>query len=260
MTLGQISTPKTGFTCGNELDLIQPSVSFGNPYVVPDTGGITAWTLTSWTTIGGSGPEQRALKVFRRVGDPATYQAVAHDGPRDLTPGGTDGNTFPTSLAVRPGDVLGLHMTTTGPCLIDSTDPFLLATTDLADGQSDGFSSGMGRLEVEAVVSPTNTFSLAGVRRNKAKGTATLTFQLPNPGDLNGTGRGARVTPKPARAGEQLPAGLATLDVRATGKKWRKLARKGRVKIRVVATYVPINGDPNKQPLKVKLKKKRKRR
>ncbi|HET9121124.1 MAG TPA: hypothetical protein VFN72_11395, partial [Solirubrobacterales bacterium] len=129
VTIGQIGPPPMGSgACGNQLDLIQPSVNSGNSYAVPSTGGVTSWLLTSWTTLGGGGPERRALKVFRKIAEPDTYQVVAHDGPRDLTPGGTVGNTFPTSLPVMAGDVLGLHMTTLGQCRIDVTDSFLLAT------------------------------------------------------------------------------------------------------------------------------------
>jgi len=64
-----------------------------------------------------------------------------------------------------------------------------LATTDLGDGQSfTGFGSATGRLEVEAVVAPTSDFSPSGLRRNKKKGTATLTFDISNPGELTASG------------------------------------------------------------------------
>jgi hypothetical protein len=96
VTLGQIGPPPMGSgACGNGLDLIQPTVSSGSPYVVPNTGGVTSWTVTSWTTLGGGGPAQRAYKVFSKIAEPTTYEVVAHDGPRALTPGGTTGNTFP---------------------------------------------------------------------------------------------------------------------------------------------------------------------
>ena len=235
--------------CGNELDLIQPAVSSGNPYAVPSAGGVTSWTLTSWTTFGGGGPERRALKVFRKVAEPDTYQVVAHDGPRDLTPGGTAGNTFATALKVMAGDVLGLHMTTIGQCAIDVADTFLFTTTDLADGDSTtGLNPGNGRLEVEAVVTPRNDFSQTGLRRNKKKGTATVTFDVPNPGLLTASGKGVKAASQ-AAAG----AGPAQVMVRAKGKRKAKLNSTGKVKLKPTIAYTPTGGETSALPLTVKL-------
>jgi hypothetical protein len=258
VTIGQIGPPPMGSgACGNGLDLIQPTVSSGNPYVVPSTGGVTSWKVTSWTTLGGGGPEQRALKIFRKIAEPDTYEVVAHDGPRPLTPGGTAGNTFPTALRVKAGDVLGVHMTTIGQCAIDVTDSFLLATTDLADGQSaSGFSSAIGRLEVEAVVTPTSDFSQSGLRRNKKKGTATLTFDVPNPGELNGSGKGVKAATA-AVISKSVGAGPAQLLIKANGKKKRKLNETGKVKLNVAISYTPTGGDPSTQSVIVKLLKKK---
>ena len=259
VTIGQIGPPPMGSGgCGNELDLLQPTVSSGNAYVVPSTGGVTSWTLTSWTTLGGGGPEQRALKIFRKIAEPDTYEVVAHDGPRALTPGGTAGNTFPTALRVMAGDVLGLHMTTVGPCAIDVSDSFLLATTDLADGQStSGFSPVTGRLEVEAVVTPTNDFRRSGLRRKEKKGTATLSVDVPNPGKLTASGKGVKAASASlAVTSKKVKAGPAQLLIEAKGKKKEKLNETGKVKLSVAITYTPTGGDPSSQSVKVKLKKK----
>ena len=45
--------------------------------------------------------------------------------------------------------------------------------------------------------------------------------------------------------------------IKATGKKKRALNKKGKAKLNVTVTYTPRNGDPQTQPLAVKLKKKR---
>src|SRR5437867_3706318 len=115
VTLGQISTPPSMSTCGNGLDFLQASVTSGNSYEVPGTG-----TITSWTTLGGFGSPQRTLKVFRKVGEPARFQAVGHDGPRTLTDTGTAGNTFPASIPVQAGDLLGFRMVNIGSCYFDA--------------------------------------------------------------------------------------------------------------------------------------------
>src|SRR6266566_932904 len=86
MTIGQIGTPAGG-GCGFQLDWLQPSVSSGISYVVPSTGGAMSWTVSSWDT-SATGPAQLTLKFFRKGSDAATYQAVAHDGPRALVAGG----------------------------------------------------------------------------------------------------------------------------------------------------------------------------
>jgi hypothetical protein len=133
------------------------------------------------------------------------------------------------------------------------------ATTDLGDGQSGDFTSVPGRLEVEAVITPTNTFSLAAITRNKKTGTATLAFDLPNPGELGGAAKGAKISPVgPGGTGSVTAPGNgpSQLLVRAKGKKNNKLNQKGKVKLNVAATYTPTGGDPSTQSIKVMLKKK----
>ena len=111
-------------------------------------------------------------------------------------------------------------------------------------------------LAFNAQVAPTNSFTPGAVTRNKKKGTATLAFNLPNPGDLAGSGQGAQVASAGAVTSNAVPAGTATLVVKAKGKKKRKLNQKGKVKLNVAVTYTPTGGDPSTQSVKVKLKKK----
>ena len=99
-------------TCGGDTDLIQPTVTSGNTYVVPGTG-----TITSWSNNAGGGANQTfTLKVFRKVADPTFYMVVAHAGPLPLL--GNRLNTFPASIPVKPGDVIGANTSsTTAVCL-----------------------------------------------------------------------------------------------------------------------------------------------
>ena len=53
-----------------------------------------------------------------------------------------------------------------------------------------------------------------------------------------------------------VPAGVATLLIKAKGKKKRKLNDTGKVKLPLSVTYTPTGGDPKTLPVKVKLKKK----
>src|SRR5262245_61232050 len=78
VTIGQVPSSTPFASCSNSpFDLVQPTVSSGNSYVVPDLGGVTAWRLTSWSTFAAAGDGQTlTMKVFRKVADPDTYQAV----------------------------------------------------------------------------------------------------------------------------------------------------------------------------------------
>ena len=54
-------------------------------------------------------------------------------------------------------------------------------------------------INVSAVVSPSNSFTLGKTKTNRRKGTATLTVDLPNPGDLPPPARASRRRALPAR-------------------------------------------------------------
>jgi hypothetical protein len=95
--------------CGNgPNDSLQPTVTGGNSYVIPALAAPYGMTVISWSTSAAAGDGQTlTFKVFRKTGDPATYQAIGHDGPRPLTPSVL--NTFTTSIPVNAGDVIGLN-------------------------------------------------------------------------------------------------------------------------------------------------------
>jgi len=260
VTVGQTGNP-AGSACCASFDRVQTSVSSGNSYAVPSTGGVTSWKVTSWSSFGSSADIQMKLKFWRATATPDRYQAVAHTGPQTVHAGGLAGNTFPTNLTVQAGDILGFHTLTDGDCLApaSSMDRFAAFFGDLADGQEDNFlTSGSSnyRLDISAQLTPLNTFSAGKTQLNRKKGTATLAFNLPNPGDLSGSGQGAQVSSTGAVTSKAVPAGTATLVVKAKGKKKRKLNEKGKVKLNLAVTYTPTGGEPSTQSVKVKLKKK----
>jgi hypothetical protein len=266
VTIGQLPPSTPPAACSSERDTAQPTVTSGNPYVVPATGGITAWTVTSWSTFASADLGQSfTMKLFRQVAG-MTYTVVGHDGPRDLIAGAL--NTFPSSVAAKPGDVLGLN---SGPGTSNACnftvpmDTALTRSGNLADGESGDFgtTTPFFRVNITAVVAPTNTFSFGDVTRNKKKGTATLTVDVPNPGELALSGRGV----KAQRAGggavaskTVTAAGTVKLLIKAKGKKKRKLNKTGKVKVYPKVTYTPTGGDPSKQSKRLKLKKRLKKR
>ena len=103
-TIGQLapgSAPTAGCTNG-PFDELNPAVATGNSYVVPTDGVITSW---SHNAAAGTG-QMLTMKMFRPLGANVFF-VVGHDGPRDLTGGQL--NSFPTQIAVRAGDILGLN-------------------------------------------------------------------------------------------------------------------------------------------------------
>ena len=251
VTIGQVGTPLPD-VCENGTDLMQPTVTSGGSYVVPGTG-----TITSWTTHGGSiNGLLLTMKVFRLVAPPATYQAVGHSGPHAVAANGTAGNTFPANIPVRPGDVLGLDGGS--QCLLGVLDErYWFYAGDLADGAQGEFKAAAPgrRLNIQATFVPANSLVTSQIKRNTRNGTALATFSVPNPGDMTGSGGGAKVSADLAVSSKTVSAGPAKLKIRAKGKKLKILNQTGKVKVKPTITYTPTGGDPKTLKLKVKLLK-----
>jgi Ca2+-binding RTX toxin-like protein len=194
VTLGQLSPdPSTSF-CFGPMDEAQPTVTSGNTYVVPGTG-----TITSWSHNARAGDGQTfTMKVFRKIAEPGTYMVVGHDGPRPLAAGAL--NTFPVSIPVKPGDVLGLNngspvATHCGfPVMGES---YLFRNGNLADGESGDFSSFPGfRLNISAVFEPDCDNDGLGdeTQDTDLSGCAPGTIPPPVPGTARATCKGLPAT------------------------------------------------------------------
>jgi hypothetical protein len=201
------------------------------------------------------------MKIFRLIAAPDLYLIVGRDGPRTLAPGVI--NTFPANVAVKRGDVLGIHIPNPagGPgCIIPvpSGDLFYFNNTNLGDGATGNLAlrEASGRLNINAVFNPTNAFTIGGQVANKKKGTTTLDVTVPNPGTVTVEGNGV----KPAAvAGKSVAvqAGTAKVLIKAQGKKKKKLSSKRKVVVTPKLIYTPTGGDPVAQTAKVTLRKKR---
>jgi hypothetical protein len=99
-----------------------------------------------------------------------------------------------------------------------------------------------------------SSFTIDGIRRNKKKGTATITAGIDFPGELIASGKGVKASS--AVTSKAVAAGQAQLVIKAKGKKRRNLNEKGKVKLKLTVTYTPASGIAHTQSLKVKLKKK----
>ena len=253
VTIGQVGDSSSS-ACKTNQNFVQLEVTAGNGYAIPGNG-----TITSWTMFGaGATGQPFTMMIYRPLADISstqkTIQVVGHAGPQTVTPGGTAGNTFPANVPVKTGDLLGLHVAGSTPnakcVVVGPYGPISLFIGNPADGESDTYTySDQGYLDIEATFVPDNTFTRSGkIRRNKKAGTAMLSFTLPNPGTLTGAGSGAKVA-------KEVPAGLATVVVKAKGAKRRTLNQSGKVVLKPKITYTPSGGDPSSQQVKVKLLK-----
>jgi hypothetical protein len=249
VTIGQVGPP---FSCGGPTDWTQPTVTAGNSYVVKGAG-----TITSWSTIGLPGAADLKLKVFRPVAG-LTYTVVGQD-TRNVRLAVLQ--TFPTSIEVSAGDVLGLNSLGTGAGCVFSApgETRYFSAGDQPNGAQVTFSTGTDqRLNVSAEIKPTNTFSFGETTRNKKKGTATMSLDVPGPGEAAVAGSGVMevLTAGGATSAKSIPAaGKVKLLIKARGKKRKKLNQTGKVKVEPRVTYTPTGGDPSTQSVKVKLKK-----
>jgi hypothetical protein len=256
ITIGQLAPGSSPFAgCGGPGDLVPGTVTSGTPYVMPETGRITSWSHNA----GAGAGQQLIMRVFRHVSGP-TWSAVSHDGPRNLDPGVL--NTFPASAAVQAGDVLGLntfnataHATA---CLFTSPgDSYLFdGNSNLDDGQQGDFTEFPVnvRLNIAAVLEPDNSVALAEIRRNRKNGTASVVFDVPNPGSITASTDGAKLASITTRVLTR--PGFASFRVRAKGRKRTKLNETGKVKLRLSVTYTPTAGKTGSQQFKVRLHKK----
>ena len=247
-------------------------------------------TIVRWRLAGGSTGGPFELRVIRPAGG-SLYAGFGTSSPAQ--PEGSGVQTFlATNLPIQAGDLIGINEpsgsgvprftppTSTesvwNPALPDGTTATAPSSTFPgyeslfnADVESDTDHDGFGDDTQDKCVGtagsfngcPSNSFTLGKPKLNKKKGTTTLTVNVPNPGELTGSGNGAKV----ASAGravisKSVGAGPAHLLIKAVGKKKKKLKKKGKVKLNVFVTYTPTGGDPNTQSVKVKLKKKWKKK
>ena len=112
--------------------------------------------------------------------------------------------------------------------------------------------SDIGAFELQ----PSNALTLGKLKRNKKKGTAVQTVNLPVPdaGTVTLSGKGLK-----SQTASALATGVLKLKVIAKGK-LKKLRRKGKAKVKETVTYNPSGQSPNSVAKKIKLIKKRRHR
>jgi hypothetical protein len=240
--------------------------AFGNDVNPAPGGGLeTCTTSCQAATMGGgagelSFPSSIALsggslyltESTNRVSEYTTGGGFVRAFGKDVDPAGGDGFEVCTtscqagSTGTGPGEFSyaeGVSVDPAGAILVSAYGTNRVAK--LAEVSSPPQEPGTGGSM------PSNDFSLGTLRRNKKKGTAEITVEVPGAGQLALTGDDVKGdSEQPASAGE------TTLTIRAAGAAKRALRRTGRVKLAVEVTYTPTGGSPNTKGIGVKLKKK----
>jgi hypothetical protein len=215
------------------MNVAVPSDTAPGGLASPVNGTVTSWQFKS-VTAGGS----IALRILRPAGGTG-FTGAGTSAP--VTPNGTvpAQGPFATSLPIRIGDSVGLDATALQTPLIDTpaTQLYWNAPT-LANGQTAQGTAGTREVAVRAVVEPSNTVSFASPARNKKKGTATITMTVPNAGMLSYGGFGVKVVGPASAAGP----GDFQLTVKTTGKKRKRLTKKGKASVAFNVGFTPVDG------------------
>ena len=223
----------------------------------PINGVIVRWRITQAT----GGPF--TLRVLTPVSG-QTFTGGAASAPQ--IPATTATQTYTTNIPITKGQFIGVD-TTAGTDQIGFATPgnFSFWQPKLANGETRAGigPSAVGEVGFNADVAtiPSNDFSLGKLKKNKNKGTALLTVDVPGPGKLELSGTG--VKPQRSLGGatfskEVTKAGPVTLRIKAKGKKKTKLSNRGKVKVKVNVTYTPTGdvpgiGTPSTEPRRLKL-------
>ncbi len=234
------------------IDLVQATGPAAPSYTVPAAPG-QSLVITSWSHYASVGSAPIEFKVYRPVGG-STYKVIGHDGPRPLASAAN--NTFPgLHIPVLPGDVIGLHIGgAPTACHLDALGESYLYRpgSDLADGQQGDFLLNNDKyLNVSALVEPDNRLTVAGVKRNKKRGTARITLDIPNPGVVHLTGTAAIRGPRD----RQVSPGALSFVAGVLGRAREKLLDTGKVRVVAQITYAPTGGTGVFLPRKLTLRK-----
>jgi hypothetical protein len=254
VTLGQVAPTTPSPTCTSTADYLQPSITGGNLYVARQAGTITSWSTRASSTSAGA---TYVFKIFRRTTDPDVFRVIARAQPRVLTSGV---NTVPVNIAVRSGDMIGLNQNGTlfpNSCTFSQPgDGVLTRAGNLGEGESGNFTPVNDvRLNLSAVLVPSNDFTVAAVTRDRKRGSAKMIVNVSNPGVIAMTGKGLRKR----RSKNIAVARTVHFQIAAAGARKRKLARTGKVTLVPTLTFTPTGGDPAAKPVTVKLRKRRSR-
>lgn len=254
-------------------------------------GVLVRWSVRVQNATGTT--QVATLRVLRLVTAPSTFLGVRSGAPEPVPVGGDVTSTFATRVPISGGDRIGVDLPQAisvyaadlggQPVSKDGWDPLLGNGETRA---SSVIAGGGAEVQVQAILEPDadhdgfgdetqdrcstqvdtqgacNAFSFRKLKRNKAKGTATLSVGVPGPGTLVVTGKGL-VKQRPGRLSRAVSvvaktvgaAGNVNLRIKSKGRKKLKLDNTGAVRVKARVTYSPTGGDPLTQAKRIKLVK-----
>jgi hypothetical protein len=235
-----VRPPGAGF--GAPVAISQSSFELFHPKPTIDGGGnsTVVWvrdngthSIVQWAGYDADPPQLSGVSIpaLAKVGDTVGFSAAAADvwpvgapsfdfGDGGKADGGTVSHVYSApgshTVKVSATDAVGRTATTSGSILVKAR----------------------------------NFFTIGKLKKNRKRGTATLSVSIPEPGTLVASAKGVKkATVKAARGG------TVKLPLKAAGKGLKRLNGKGRLKFRLKVAYSPVGGDTNTQQRRLRLDK-----
>lgn len=249
------STPNAGTFCGSPPCSVSQTALAGRLVASPVNGIVVAWRAD----YSGGGPTR--ISVIRPFSGGAIFTAFSSSDAMN------DGATHTTAIPISIGDRIALEDTGAGgnPVGRNMTAGGTYEAYDPtpAAGGSGGSTviETAFELYLNADIEPNNQIALGKLKRNRRKGNATLTVEIPNPGTLQATSAAggaasaakASALVKPRTVKPTTPGAVKLKLTPTKGAKARLRAR-GKASGRVAISFTPIFGTASTLSFKAKLK------
>jgi hypothetical protein len=211
-------------------------------------------TVVRWGIRVGDSTRLTNLRIIRPMG--GGFFTGAGTSASVVPP--INATTFYTArLPIRIGDYIGIDCCSGGAPGAEFFVPGPAIRYEWQPGLADG---GPGRpplntdlYEVAINAEITSTFAVDVIRRNKKKGTATLTVTVAHAGEVTGAGKGVKVANAAVISKPVSGPGSVQFLIKSRGKKRRKLNLAGKVKVKPKITYTPTGGESVTRSVGVKL-------
>jgi hypothetical protein len=124
-TLGETFAPALDSSCngGPDSEAVQIHRASGPSYAAPSAGVLTSWSFQSSNTQSTT----LTLRVFHPTGTPQEFTPIADGGPQQTIAASSGVHTFPVTIPVETGDLIGIRGTD-GACASST-----LSTGDVYD-------------------------------------------------------------------------------------------------------------------------------
>jgi hypothetical protein len=220
--------------------------------------GMTGF-INRWNVLLGAGTDAQKIRIrIVHPASPNTFTVISSGALHDVA-AGAGMYSFSDHLQASAGDRVGLESDQAKSIVWRAPSiggiQVECGPAALPDGGTTGPCGSPYSNQEHTFNDPSNTLALGKVTRNQRNGTASVRVTVPNPGELTGSGKGAKVAGAEISRKVTSP-GTVRLTIKAKGKKKLTLNETGKVKLKVAITFTPTGGDPSKQSLKVRLKKK----